>query len=74
MIPFFLIYVRPLLEYGSVVWAPGSVDGIDRLEAVQQSFLKKIVGYRDLSYPERLRSSGLLSLRCRKATADLLFV
>jgi len=61
MIPFFTIYVRPLLEYGSVVWASVSVDGIDRLEAVQRSFLKKIVGYGDLSYPERLRSFGLVS-------------
>jgi len=70
----FTIYVRPLLEYGIVVWAPVSVDGIDRLEAVQRSFLKKIVGYGDLSYPDRLKSSGLVSLRCRRATSDLLFI
>jgi len=74
MISFFTIYVRPLLDYGIVVWAPVSVDGIDRLEAVQRSFLKKIVGYEDISYPERLRSSGLVSLRCRRATTDLLFI
>jgi len=32
------------------------------------------VGYVDLSYPERLTSSGLVSLRCRRATSDLLFI
>jgi len=62
------------LEYGSVVWAPVSVDSNDRLQAVQRSFLKKIVGYGDLSYPERRRLSGLVSLRCRRATTDLLFI
>jgi len=39
---FFKIYVRPILEYGSVIWSPGTHEGINLVEGVQRYFTNKI--------------------------------
>ena len=40
MILLYVSYVRSLLEYGSIVWAPYYDIHIDRLEAIQRKFLR----------------------------------
>ena len=47
------MYVRPILEYNSVIWSPSLVRDIQQLEKVQRRFTKKLLGMKSLSYSER---------------------
>jgi len=53
MSKFFITYVRPLLEYGSVVWSPTAAANITKLENVQRFFTNKITGCCYRPYKER---------------------
>ena len=56
---------RPILEYGSVLWAPVAKGDIQRLEEVQQSFLRKINGVsRD--YHKAIKELNMYSLERRR--------
>ena len=53
----FITYVRPLLEYNSVVWNPYQKDLISCIEKVQRRFTKWIPSLHQLTYSERLAYS-----------------
>jgi len=36
----FIVYVRPLVEYNSVIWSPKNVYDIEQIEQVQRRFTK----------------------------------
>ena len=42
----FMVYVRPILEYNSVVWSPSLIRDIDQIEKVQRRFTKRLFGMR----------------------------
>jgi len=67
----FVVYVRPLLEYCSSVWSPSKVSDINKLESVQRSFTKRLVGFRHMTYDNRLKLLGLDRLELRRLRADL---
>ena len=46
----FLVYVRPILEYNSIVWSPTLIGDIEKLERVQRRFTKRLCGMTCL-YP-----------------------
>ena len=71
---FFITYVRPLLEYGSVVWSPVSTAGINKIEGVQRSFLKKIYNFSEICYKDRLDRLNLSSLQHRRLITDVMFL
>jgi len=58
----FLVYVRPILEYSSVVWSPCLNCEIEEVEKVQRSFTKSLKGLKTSSYSDRLCRLGLPSL------------
>jgi len=68
----FLVYVRPLLEYCSVVWSPSLKQDIEAVEKVQRKFTKRLKGFGGMSYKERLVGLGLPSLELRRLQLDLL--
>ena len=68
----YTIYIRPILEYNSIVWNPTQVHLIDALENVQRKFTKLIPSISHLSYYERLKSTGLDSLELRRLRSDLI--
>ena len=68
----FCVFVRPLLEFSSVVWNPMFKQDINKLESVQRRFTKRLKGLRNFSYEARLTHLGLDSLHCRRTKADLL--
>ena len=71
----FTVYVRPLLEYCSPVWAPVYVTDINLIERVQRRFTKRLSGLWDLSYFERLRVLGSVeTLELRRLKADLIMI
>jgi len=66
------LYILPILNYVSPVWSPSSLCHILKLESIQRTFTKKLQGFDDLSYNERLQKSGLKSLELMRLRADLI--
>lgn len=69
----FVTYVRPILEYNSIIWSPSLVRDIEQLEKVQRRFTKRLRGMKSLSYNRRLLQLGLPSLELRRLHLDLVF-
>ena len=58
--------VLPHADYCSVLWfSPENISDIEELESCQRSFLRKIRGFSELNYWERLKSAGLYSVQRR---------
>jgi hypothetical protein len=69
----FCTFVRPLLEFSSVIWSPYTIADLNRIELVQRSFTRVIKNLRFSTYRERVINLRLDSLQCRRIKADLLF-
>ena len=67
----FLIYVRPVLEYATVVWNPNLKKDIVAVESVQKRFTKRILANKSLSYNQRLEHFSIPSLEQRRIVFDL---
>lgn len=68
--PLFVTLVRTTLEYGQAVWSPYKKGDIRKIESVQRAATKKINGFHNLSYPERLKRLNLPTLRFRRMRGD----
>ena len=71
----FKTFVRPILEYGSVVWSPYLIKDIVAVESVQRFFTKSICRRANIpftTYHDRLFKLNLQSLERRRITADLM--
>ena len=66
--------VRPILEYGNVIWGPHYVLDQRKLEGVQRRATKLVPSLRDKSYIDRLTSMNLPSLLYRHRRGDLIFL
>jgi hypothetical protein len=69
----FKSFVRPILEFNSVVWNPHLYKHIDQLESVQRNFTKRVFKFQSISYSERLKRLNIQSLEERRIHADLIF-
>jgi len=67
------VYVRPLLEYNSVIWSPSTIHDIETIESVQRRFTKRIHGLHSFSYKSRLQHLNLQSLEHRRLLTDLVW-
>ena len=67
-------FVRPLLEYCSVVWCPFYVKDIDILEGVQRRFTRILPDFRTFPYEDRLTYYKVSSLYARRLCSDLVCV
>ena len=65
MLTLYKSLVRPILEYGSALWAPIAKGKIQRLEEIQQSFIRKIRGLSK-DYCTALKEIKLYSLERRR--------
>jgi len=59
-------YLRPLLEFNTVVWSPSLKCDICSVEKVQRKFTRRLPGYGDLSYVERCAKLNLKTLELRR--------
>ena len=64
--------VRPLLEYGNVVWKPYFKKDSELLERVQRRATKIVKSVRNESYPVRLKRLNLPSLVYRRKRTDMI--
>lgn len=71
LLDMYLTYVRPIVEFGTVVWSPHLLKDIDLVENVQRRYTKRIPGLSHLSYPQRLNILSLDSLEYRRLIFDL---
>jgi len=69
----YLTYVRPLLEYNSIIWSPHFKCDVDAIEKVQRRFAKRIPGFNKYSYVERLQLLHLPRLETRRMQNDLIW-
>ena len=67
-------YVRPSLEYASIIFSPHHLYLIDVLENVQKHFTKRLPGLKTVSYVDRLSFCKLESLELRRIYNDLIFM
>ena len=68
-------YVRPLLEYNTIIWAPQSIGNLELAEKAQRSFTKRLckklnISFRD--YEDRLKILKIESLEYRRLKTDLI--
>ena len=71
----YLTFVRPITEYGCVVWNPYLQKDIASIEAVQRSFTKKLCNRCNIpytSYEHRLNMLNIRSLEYRRLETDLI--
>ena len=68
-----LTYVRPLLEYNSIIWSPHFKCNVDTIEKVQRRFTKRIPGFGNCSYDECLNLLHLPILEIRRLRYDLIW-
>ncbi len=62
--------IRPILEYGNVIWSPHLQSHIKQLEAVQHRATKMLSSLANLPYTQRLRELNLPSLAYRRMRGD----
>ena len=63
--------VRPILEYGNVVWGPTYETDKKRIEKVQKRATRLISEVKEMTYEERLQSLDLPSLCHRRYRGDM---
>ena len=67
-------YVRPILEYVSVVWSPHHIYLIDLIENVQRKFTKRLPGLYYMNYCDRLYFCNLEPLEVRRLHNDVIML
>ena len=68
----FIVYVRPIVEYCSVVWSSSLKKDTELIEKVQCRFTKRLPGLKHMSYNERLHYLRLSSLELWRLHLDLI--
>ena len=72
MMSLYISHIRPLLEFSSSVWNLGYISDLKLLEGVQRRWTKKITGFEDLTYSQRLANLNLYSVKGRLLRSDLI--
>jgi len=64
--------VRPILEYGNVIWGPHFKGDQQLLDRVQHKATRLIPGFGELTYEDRLRRLRLPTLEHRRKRGDMI--
>jgi hypothetical protein len=74
LVQMFKTYVRPKLEFATVIWNPLDVTNITLIEKVQRTFTRRIPGLSECSYLDRCEILDLQPLILRRIEFDLIAV
>ena len=74
LVPLFKALVRPILEYGNVVWNNCIKKYMTKIENVQRKYTKHIKGLQNVPYEERLKIIKLPSIEYRQLRGDMIQV
>ena len=74
LIPIFKSLIRPVIEYGNVVWHPYLRKDINEVEKIQRHYTSNILGMKNLDYETRLKTLKLPSLEYRRIRGDMIEV
>ena len=66
--------IRPVLDYGNIIWFPTLKKDIRAVENVQRRLTRLLPELSDLSYEERLKKLNLTTLHYRRHRMDLIQV
>jgi hypothetical protein len=69
----FSSHIRPILEFGQPAAYPLTKWESDLIERVQRRGSKCIMGFRQLTYQQRLQNLGMFSLAYRRRRCDLIY-
>ena len=69
----YLVYVRLLLEFNSIIWSPYTIKDITSIESVQRRFTKRLRGFNMLCYRDRLNRLNIPGLELRRLLSDLIW-
>jgi hypothetical protein len=69
----FKAFVRPIVEYSSLIWNPYTIRNNNRVERIQRHMCRMIPEVRNLPYHKQLSCLGLHSLQLRRQRYQLLF-
>ena len=65
--------VRPILEYGNIIWGPHYSGGDKhKIDRVQHRATRLVPGFDEIPYEERLRRLKLRSLQYRRKRGDMI--
>ena len=67
----YISFVRPHLEYASPIWSPYVKKHVNLIGKVQKRATKRVEGFKNLPYAERLRRLQLPTLTYRRLKADM---
>ena len=65
-------HIRPLLEFGSCVWNLEYISDMKLLKNVQRRWTKRINGFENLTYSQRLKDLDLFSVDGRLLRTDVI--
>ena len=68
----FKTFVRPKLEFAAASWGPWLEKDAEELEKVQKRAVRAMTDARGLTYEEKLKDCGLVTLRERRKRGDLI--
>ena len=74
LVPLFKALVRPIIEYGNVVWNNNIKKYMNKVENVQRKYTKHIKGLYNFTYEERLKRIKLPSIEFRQIRGDMIQV
>jgi len=67
----FKVYVRPLLEFNSVIWSPSTIHDIEMIESVQRRFTRRLHELYSLPYKSRLPFLNLKAIAVATGTTEV---
>ena len=68
------VYIRPSLEYASIICNPREIGANMQLERVQKCFTRRLFGWSVPSYEDRFALLGVPSLCTTRKNADKVFI
>ena len=65
-------YIRPVLEYGNIIWGPQYILDQEQIEKIQRRATKLVQDLQNCTYNDRLTALNLPSLKYHRLRGDMI--